>query len=206
MLLSLFSNNWGLWQLYHKVTFDGINKLIIINYDVSAINVKTDIYSDWKEWVTVLDNAKYLQAIRTIGGDAIGGGQYAGDMYFLMNGWKIYVDHSVNIDGVVYSEDGLSPFVVPSDTNIVQNKVSNIVNTVSVGGSSSDPFLNMMESNITYQQAMRLMSAILLGKTNIQDLGGGMAQVKFRDLEDTKDRVIADMTGSNRTNVTVDKT
>jgi hypothetical protein len=204
MLLSLFANNWDIWQLYHKVTFDGVNKLMIINYDVSAVSVKNDIFSDWKEWVAILDNAKYLQAMRSVGGDPIGGGQYAGDMYFLMNGWKIYADHSVLIDGVVYSEDGLSPFVVPNNTNIVQNKVSNIVNTVSVGGSTSDPFLGIMEGSTTYQQAMRLMSAILLGKTNIVDLGGGNAQVTFRDTGDTKDRVIADMTGSNRTNVTKD--
>jgi hypothetical protein len=186
-------------------SFDGIRKLIIVHPEVSSLSIKQDVYSSWKQWVMLSDNAKYLPAIRSIGGDPIGGGQYAGDIYFLMNGWKIYIDHSVSVTGVIYSEDGLSPFIVPNNTYIVENKVSNIVNTVSTGGGSTDPFLNTMENNITYQQAMRLMSAILFGKTNIQDLGGGNAQVTFRDINDIKDRVVADMTGSNRTNVVLDK-
>jgi hypothetical protein len=132
---------WSLWELYHKVAFDGINKLIVINANESEIDVKIDIYSSWKEWSLIDDNAKFEQAIRTVGGDAIGGSDKSGDLYFLMNGWKILVDHSININGVIFSDDFPSPFLVPSNTNIVTNKVSQlVVRTASgSGGSSFEP-------------------------------------------------------------------
>lgn len=60
------------------------------------------------------------------------------------------------------------------------------------------------EGSFTYQQVMRILSAVAAGKTTIVDLGGGMATVTFRDLEDTKDRIVADMDGSERTDVTKD--
>ena len=48
LLWQMFGNDY--WTLYHKVTFDGENRLIIINDGELNINVKQDIYSDWKEW------------------------------------------------------------------------------------------------------------------------------------------------------------
>jgi hypothetical protein len=100
------------WQLYHKVVFDGINKLIYISPNESVISVKEDIYSSWKEWLMIRDNSKFLPAIRTIGGDPVGGGKYAGDIYFLVNGWKIVIDHAVAIDGTLYNDSGESPYII----------------------------------------------------------------------------------------------
>lgn len=130
MLLALHPNWWDDWLLFHSVTFDGINKLIIINANESSISVKEDIYSSWKEWASLRDNAKFLPAIRTTGGDPIGGGQFTGDVYFLINGWRIIVDHSCNIDGVIYSDDFPSPFVQVQNTQIVTNKVSSLVSVI----------------------------------------------------------------------------
>lgn len=62
------------------------------------------------------------------------------------------------------------------------------------------------ESGFTFEQVMRLLAAVAAGKTTIQDLGGGNAIVTFRDLGDTKDRIVADMTGSERIDVTKDVT
>lgn len=130
MLLSLFTNWWDEWQLYHKVTFDGDAKLIIVNADVDALSVRRDIYSSWKEWVLLGDHSKYDSAIRVTGGDPIGGGQFTGDVYFLINNWRIIVDHSCAIDGVIYSDDYPSPFVQVVGTQIVTNKVSSLVSVV----------------------------------------------------------------------------
>lgn len=206
MLLGLWANYWDDWLLSHKCNFDGIRKIITIHPEVSELSIKTDVYSDWKEWLMLRDNSKYLQAIRSIGGDPIGGGQYAGDIYFLMNGWKIYIDHSVNIDGVIYSEDGLSPYVNANNTYIATNKVSNLVQTVSTGGGggADDVWNYVLETGLTAKMMMRILTAIAAGKTDINNLGGGNAQVKFRDMNDTKNRVTADMTGSERTSVTLD--
>jgi len=127
------------WTFNQKVTFDGANRLIIVGTDVAEIDVKIDIYSDWKEWLTIRDNSKFLPAIRVTGGDPIGGGEFTGDVYFLINGWRILLDHSCNVDGVIYSDDFPSPFVPIEGTQIVTNKVSALVNTVLTGEGGSGP-------------------------------------------------------------------
>ena len=131
---------WEFWAPYapldgyygeHSCIFDGENKLIYVNPNVSAISVKEDVYSDWKEWSQVRDHAKFLPAIRTTGGDPIGDtGEFTGDVYFLINGWQFVIDHSLNIDGVIYSDDFDSPFVQTVGTQIVTNKVSSLVSVI----------------------------------------------------------------------------
>lgn len=86
------------WELYdpineffgnQKVVFDGVNKLILIAEGETNINVKVDIYSNWKEWVEVRNNAKYEQALTALGGDPITATAFVGTTYFLENGWRI---------------------------------------------------------------------------------------------------------------------
>jgi hypothetical protein len=101
MLLLFIHHASDIWELEHKVTFDGVNKLILINNGITEINVTTDIYSDWKEWVRLRDNAKYQQALRVVGGDDIGNSQALGGQYFLINGWRLRTwegDHTLNIN------------------------------------------------------------------------------------------------------------
>lgn len=121
---------WDYWNLGHKVTFDGSLRTITVNPGVTEISVKTDIYSDWKEWAQVDNNSQFLPALRVTGGDPIGVGEFTGDVYFLINNWRIVVDHSCVIDGVIYSDDYPSPFVQIAGTQLVTNKVSQLVQTV----------------------------------------------------------------------------
>lgn len=62
------------------------------------------------------------------------------------------------------------------------------------------------ESGFSYAEVLRILSAVATGKTTIVDNGGGSATVTFRDLADTKDRVVAEMDGSERIDVTRDPT
>lgn len=62
-----------------------------------------------------------------------------------------------------------------------------------------------IEPGVSLKQALRLLTAIAAGKTDI-DTSGPNPIVTFRDLNDTKDRVTATMTGSERTTVTKDVT
>ena len=149
---------WEFWAPYdpvngvygaHKCLFDGENKLIFIEPSVSEVSVKEDIYSDWKEWASVRDNSKFLPAIRTTGGDIISAGQYTGDIYFLTNGWQILIDHSVNIDGVLFSDDYPSPFIRQTGTQIVTNKVSSLVTTVETGATSAQDLWNYGNRSLT---------------------------------------------------------
>jgi len=119
-----------------KVTFNGSTKRIVVNSGESSIDIKLDVYSAWKDWVLLSDNSKYQPAIRVTGGDPIGGGLYTGDVYFLINNWRIEFSEPCEVSGVIYSDDYPSPFIAASGTNIVTNKVSSLVQTVSTAGGS----------------------------------------------------------------------
>jgi hypothetical protein len=103
-----------------KVTFYGDIRLIAVNdgdenHDLDAA---IDLYSDWKEWMLEGDNAKYVPAFRTIGGDPLGSGLSAGAYFFLQNheGWRIRPhgdSHELTITGNLYSEDATLPMFVP---------------------------------------------------------------------------------------------
>ena len=88
MWTSTYYGSWDIWKLYHKVTFDGPNRLILINYGETDINVTTQIYSDWKEWMCLNGRyySKYPEAISVIGGEPIGNDQFVGATFFLENG------------------------------------------------------------------------------------------------------------------------
>jgi hypothetical protein len=152
MLANQFMYDWNYWELRHKVTFDGDNKLIIINSGETDIDVGQDIYSDWKEWlredayegamVDRYDHASYDAALRTIGGDPTSGGDFAGDIYFLINGWRILIDNgeTVNFTGSIFSDDFDSPFQIGGGSGVistVSSLVSKIIQSEGAGLSAS---------------------------------------------------------------------
>jgi len=63
---------------------------------------------------------------------------------------------------------------------------------------------SIVETGFTYEEAVRILLAVAAGKTTIINLGGGNAIVRFRDVNDTTNRVVADMVGSERSDVTLD--
>jgi len=138
MLLDTFNGDFDYWGLFHKVTFDGVNKLIIVNPGETTINVQIDIYSDWKEWVRLdsgidnvlrVDNSPFLAALRTIGGDPTVVGEAAGDLYFLINGWQIQVNERVKFIGALFSDDFSTPFVLGPGGS-VESTVSSLVTRI----------------------------------------------------------------------------
>lgn len=96
-----------------KCTFDGEHSLIYIHSQYNSVRVKEDLYSASKRWLQRRQNTSFLPPFRTIGGDSIGAGLFAGDIYFLINGWQIVVTHNVKIIGVLYSENtSQSPYII----------------------------------------------------------------------------------------------
>ena len=120
-----------------KCVFDGANKTISPLPEYSSIDVKTDIYSAWKSWVIEDNNMIYDSAIRVIGGDPIGSGVFAGDIYFLTNGWKITVSHRLVVNGVLYDDSGADPFIISAGGS-VRSVVSSLVQSLSTSGSNID--------------------------------------------------------------------
>ena len=60
---------------------------------------------------------------------------------------------------------------------------------------------SVVEGTITFEQFIRIMGSVLAGKTT----GGGTSTLKFRDIADAKDRVVATVDeNSNRTGITLD--
>lgn len=133
-----------------KVTFDGPNKLIIVNPGITALDVKQDLYSDWKEWVLGTGspgegNAQYLPAFSVIGGEPTGPGTYAGVTFFVINGWKIRPyegNHTLVLEGNIVGEGGAN-FIQPTIgayNVVVQFVFSSLAQGIEIsggGGSSS---------------------------------------------------------------------
>jgi len=70
--------------------FDGANLHITLP-SIGDFDVQTEMYSAWKEWASISDNAKYPPAFDTTGGDNVGSGQKIAPYFFCRNdlGWKI---------------------------------------------------------------------------------------------------------------------
>lgn len=120
--------------------FDGPNKVIVLEAaDTQTVSV-IDVYSNWKLWVTQ-GNAQYARAMSSVGGDPITGILSLGSTFFLENGWKIRpreADQELEIAGNLYSRDGTNPLTQTTGTYrvLVTTRVSNLVDTVTTGGSS----------------------------------------------------------------------
>jgi len=116
--------DWDFWSPYdpdaaygpQKVTFDGPNRLILINEGETDIDFREDVYSNWKEWLLTRTNSQFLEAISVVGGDPLPGSRILGSTFFLENGWKIRSwegDHILTITGNVFARDGSDPVLPP---------------------------------------------------------------------------------------------
>jgi len=90
-------------------TFDGANLHITIP-TTGEFDAERDLYSAWKRWITLSDNAKYPAAFDTVGGDNVGGGQEVAPYFFCRNdlGWRIKMpqqDGSIDIIGNIFPRD-----------------------------------------------------------------------------------------------------
>ena len=147
------------WLFYHSVTFDGPNKLILVNEGVTELDVKVDIYSDWKEWVDTnpdgLINSPFLQAITGIGGNPLPGNRYLGATYFLVNGWRIKPysgSYRLTINGNLYTDTGDTPYVDADGllNNIrIESTVSTLVEGVLTSGQIAEAVWDAYQADHT---------------------------------------------------------
>lgn len=130
------------WQAYdpandyygpQKVTYDGATRTVYVNPPETELNVKIDLYSNWKEWVQVRDNAKYPPAFTAIGGDPITATLALGTTYFLENGWRLKPwegNYVLTVDGNLFTrEEGANP-VIPTTGVSVNFFRSNLVDLI----------------------------------------------------------------------------
>lgn len=88
-------------------TFDGANKFIQLP-SVGSFDTQTDLYGAWKKWVAQGDNAKFLPAFDTTGGDPVGANQEIAPYFFCRNdlGWRIKMPQA---DGEIILSGNLFP-------------------------------------------------------------------------------------------------
>lgn len=99
------------------VTFDGPNLKIILP-SIADYSIDLDLYSAWKEWVLLSDNAKYPPAFDTTGGDPISAVSRIAPYFFIRNdlGWRVQAPEAtgeINLDGNLFPRDSLLPVFLP---------------------------------------------------------------------------------------------
>ena len=143
---SLSYSYWDHWEFYHKVVFDGPNKIIWITSGTTEIDVRRDLYSAWKEWVATnpdgLIDSKYLYAMRAVGGDPLPGSRFLGTTFFLSNGWRIkpYTgSYRLTVTGNLYTEEGDTPYL-DADGYLNNIRIESTVSTLveAIGLDSND--------------------------------------------------------------------
>ena len=194
-------------------TFDGDNLLIILPSATPGLDAQIDLYSDWKEFVKVGDNAKYLPAFDTTGGDPVTATQNLAPAFFLRNdlGWRIRpAEESANISivGNLYGRDPALPVVIPTAgafTVLVNIDRSSAALVVTTAGGADGPALDeIVEGTLTLGQVQRILLAAMAGKLN-GALPNTPSTIKFRDLADAKDRITAAVDGNgNRVTIVLD--
>lgn len=193
MLLQLLHHNSDLQIWNPKVTFDGENRLIIVNFEEINIAVKEDIYSAWKEWAMLRDNVKYPIAIRSVGGDPIGGSSQTGDTYFLINNWKLIIDLTKTIiTGVLFSDNYITAYYDKFLNPQYPAKVSAIVNTIITKETVVTGDINSISTNLTNLQSQidtRLAAAnyIVPDNTSIAAIKAKTDTINWQNITDLKD-------------------
>lgn len=185
---------WNLWQqewLYGElVNFDGDNRKIYVHPEQSLISVKKHIYSGWKRWVQLQNNAAFPPAMRTSGGDPIGPGVYAGDIYFLINDWQVVIDHYVKMDGIIYSDNPeLDPFIITSGGGIfatVSSLSQSIESVVPIVTGDVSQIPAAMAEIVTKTDAV---AAAVAAQTISVDATNAALAVTQTTLEETKTQV-----------------
>lgn len=115
-----------------KVTFDGPAKLIRVETGIIDLDFSVDVYSAWKRWIALSDNAKFPEAVRTVGGDPISDVKSLGATFFLLNGWRLKPyegSHRLSINGNVFTDPAGSSIITPTTGNFnvtVEMFISNL--------------------------------------------------------------------------------
>ena len=180
-------------------TFDFSTSCINIDSGFTTVDCLS-LYDAIKEAQSSVEGIIYEKIGTGSGLQDLGGGILVGITIELLANWQLCFPTGNYIakvsGGNLVGGPGGDPIAYSSgvQTLLIQSAASTVVNLSGI----TDPWDSVIDSGYTAGEVMRLLASVAAGKTNIVDTGGGSATVTFRDLADTKDRVDADMVGSER--------
>jgi hypothetical protein len=156
------------WALYDKVSFDGVNKIVYVHPEVTTFDIRADLYTSWIDWIVLQDNLKYDPMMRTTGLDPIGPGVFTGDVYFLINNWKLSINlQKVKVTGVLYSDDYDTAYYTEDLSPQYPATVSALVNTVTSAGGGSGPTAAQIRQEIDNNSTKLIQIKAILDSIDI---------------------------------------
>ena len=104
--------------------FDGPNRIIYVESPTISFSA-IDLYSEWKRWmVQTPENSKYLDAMRSIGGEAISATKYIAGYIELLNTWRIKPydgTYQLTVVGNLFATGGSVPFLNANSGSVLVN-------------------------------------------------------------------------------------
>lgn len=186
-------------------TFDFSTSLI--NVDNGVVDVECiSLYTAIKLAQASEEGIQYERIAQGSGLSDLGPGVQVGLTVELLGSWQLQFPNGNYIarvgGGNLIGGPGGDPIAYSAgvQTLLIQSAASTVVNSTSLS-----PWDELIESGLTASEIMRVLLAVTAGKTTIATSGGNK-QIVFKSADGLKDRVVADMTGSERTDVTVDGT
>lgn len=117
------------------MTFDWPNNIIDIDWSMTSVDIRHDLYSAWKDWV-IAWNPQYPHAFEVSGGDDIGWWKFSPSYFFLVNGWKVRLPVGtwvVTFSFNLFTRDWSSPYISGNTRKQIYAEV-NSWTTVNISG------------------------------------------------------------------------
>ena len=187
------------------INFNGPAKLMELGATDTSMSA-TQIYSRWKDWVRQSDNAKYLVAFTTVGGDPLGNDVFITPYFFLMNGWKIRPypqNYTLTITENLLTDNNTSPFSFPGGGFSIEVVRQFALKTETVDG-AGNPLDTILESSMTAAQMLRVIYAYVANPATGLN---STVQTTYKSIDGSKNRIVGTVDGSGtRTITSVDGT
>jgi len=171
-------------------TFDGPNKLIILDPGTTSITAPV-LYSEWKDWMMIGTNSRFLPAFgQSVGGEPIGGGQLVGSFFFIQNGWRIRpqeASHTLIITGNLFPVPDNAAVMAPTvgSYNVIVSFARSSISTTTVTGSVAQDDITaikqLVEDNLDAAISTRLAeSTLITGSKTPGTIGSALQDMAAR--------------------------
>lgn len=127
------------------VSFDGVNRLVLVDDGELLIDAQSELYSAWKRWCVLTtggfskEGLRYEPFFRTVAGDPIRPGKALGAHFFITSGALIrpFVgDYDLVVEGNLWPEPGADVFTAATGDSTVLATIERAADVyqVDVGG------------------------------------------------------------------------